>query len=52
MITDREIDKIMNWCYKNNIIELKNSKLRLALADGGWVNVIKLKEFLESIREK
>lgn len=45
----QDIDKIMEFCYKNNILEIKNSKLRLALTDGGWVNVLKLKAFLESL---
>jgi hypothetical protein len=56
MITQKDINKILEWCYKNNMIELnmielKNSNLKLALTDGGWVNVIKLKIFLESIKE-
>jgi hypothetical protein len=45
---------IMDWCYKNNAIpmkdlypELETSNLKLATTNGGWVNVIKLKEFME-----
>jgi hypothetical protein len=51
MIIQKDINKILEWCYKNNMIELKNSNLKLALTDGGWVNVIKLKIFLESMKE-
>ena len=46
----KDIDKIMEWCYKNNTIKFKNSNLRLAVLDGGWVNVIELKEFLDEIK--
>jgi len=52
MITDKDIDVILNWCYENNIIELKNSKLKIAITDGGWVNCIKLKSFLNEIKEQ
>ena len=52
MITQKDIDKIMEFCYKNNTIKFQNSPLRLALLDGGWTNVLELKEFLESIKEK
>ncbi len=41
------ISQILEWCYKNNIIEFKDSNLGLAVTDGGWINVIKLKDFLE-----
>jgi len=41
------VDSILEFCSQNNTIEFKNSKLRLAILDGGWVNVLKLKEFLE-----
>lgn len=51
MITQEDIDIILNWCYKNNMIEFQNSNLRLAILDGGWVNVIKLKNFLENLKE-
>ena len=37
---------------KYNIIELKNSKLKIAITDGGWVNCIKLKSFLNEIKEQ
>ena len=47
-LSKEQIDEIMNWCYKNNTIEFYGSKLRLAVLDGGWVNVIKLKKFLEN----
>lgn len=46
-LTKEQIEEIMKWCYKNNTLEFKDSKLKLAVLDGGWVNVIKLKEFLE-----
>jgi hypothetical protein len=42
-----DFDKIMEFCYKNNTIEFKNSPLKLAILDGGWVNVMKLQRFLE-----
>ena len=51
MITKDDINKIMQWCFQNNTIEFKNTGLKLAILDGGWVNVIKLKEFLDSIQE-
>ena len=52
MITKQDIDKIMQWCFKNNTINFKNYGIELAILDGGWVNVIQLKEFLESIKCK
>ena len=59
MITKKDIDKIMEYCYKNNTIPMKdmfsnipNSKLVLCSTDGGWVNVLKLKSFLESMEKK
>jgi hypothetical protein len=59
MITKKDIDKIMEFCYENNTIPMKdlfkdmpNSKLSLAVTDGGWVNVINLKNFLESMEKK
>jgi hypothetical protein len=51
MITQKDIDKIMQWCFQNNTIKFKNTNLELAILDGGWVNVIQLKTFLESIKE-
>jgi hypothetical protein len=52
--TDSIIQEIMDWCYKNNTVplksmhpELKNSKLSLATLDGGWINVLRLKKFLD-----
>ena len=36
------INEIERWCYKNNTIPIKNSRLKLAITDGGYVNVIKL----------
>ncbi len=45
----KDIEIIMNWCYKNNTFEFKNSGMKLAVLDGGWVNCIKLKEFLEGM---
>ena len=51
---EKFIESIKNWCYKNNTIsmkdmypELKESNLHLAITDGGWVNVLKLVEFME-----
>jgi hypothetical protein len=52
MITKKDFDKIMEFCYKNNTIEFKNIDMRLAILDGGWVNVIKLRKFLETLKEK
>ena len=46
-LTQKQIDEILEYCYKNNNFEFLDSKLRLAVLDGGWVNVIKLKSFLE-----
>ena len=46
-----EIDKIMEYCYSNNTIKFKNSNLELAVLDGGWVNVLQLKEFLNSMEK-
>lgn len=47
-IAERKIiAKIMEYCYKNNTLKFKDSKLKLALTDGGWINVLELKEFLE-----
>ncbi len=51
MITKNDIIKIMDWCYKNNTIKFKNTNMRLAVLDGGWVNCIELKSFLDSIVE-
>jgi len=59
MITEKDINIILEWCYKNNTLPMKdlfkdlpNSKLHLATTDGGWVNVIKLKQFLEEMKEQ
>ena len=38
------IKDVEEWCSKNNTIPLKDSKLRLAITDGGWVNCRKLLE--------
>ena len=35
MITEQDIEKIMQWCYKNNMIEFKNSQMKLGILDGG-----------------
>ena len=52
----RHKEKIMDWCYKNNTIPMKDlfkdlndSKLELAISDGGWINVSRFKEFLDTI---
>ena len=42
------IKDIEEWCYKNNTIPLKDSKLRLAITDGGWVNAMKLMDFIKN----
>ena len=47
-LTKEQIEEIMDFCYKNNTFEFKNSKMRLAVLDGGWVNCIKLRDFLEN----
>ena len=47
----KDIDKIMEYCYSNNTIKFKNSNLKLAILDGGWVNVLQLKEFLNSMEK-
>ena len=39
-------EEIMNWCYKNNTVKIGN--INLCTTDGGWVNVLELKKFLES----
>jgi hypothetical protein len=41
-------DDILEWCYKNNSIKIKYSKLALLTTDGGWVNVLELKDFMEN----
>lgn len=48
------IATILDWCYKNNSIPMKDlfkdlseSKLELCVTDGGWINVLKFKSFLE-----
>jgi len=41
------VEDILDWCYKNNMIKFKNMAYRLAVTDGGWVNVIELKKFME-----
>ena len=45
---------IEDWCHKNNAIPMKDlfegipkSQLKLAITDGGWVNVIKLMNFIK-----
>lgn len=45
----KDIDKIMEWCYQNNTIKFKELNLKLAVLDGGYVNVIELREFLKTI---
>ena len=54
-IIDLTIKEILEWCWKNNTIpmkdilpELKNSNLRLESLDGGWVNVLKLQVFIKN----
>ena len=50
-LTNEQIEEIMKWCFKNNAIEFKNTTMRLAILDGGWVNVIKLEKFLKELEE-
>jgi len=46
-LTKEQIKEIMDFCSKNNTFEFTNSKMKLAVLDGGWVNCIKLKRFLD-----
>ena len=41
------IASILDFCHHNNTLEFKDSKMKLAVLDGGHVNVIKLKNYLE-----
>lgn len=41
----------MDYCYSNNTIKFKESKLRLAITDGGWINVLEFQSFLEKLVE-
>lgn len=48
--------KILDWCYKNNTIPMKDlysclrdSKLRLCTTDGGWINLLNLQKFLDTL---
>ena len=50
-LTNGQIEEIMDWCRKNNTIEFKNTTMRLAILDGGWVNVPKLEKFLKEMGE-
>lgn len=43
---------ILDWCYKNNMIPMKDVNLRLGVTDGGWINVLKLKFFLDGTTQK
>lgn len=51
-MNQKDIDKIMNWCYKNNTLKFKNSKLELMTTDGGWINVLELNKFLKGMVEE
>jgi len=42
------IKDVEDWCSKNNTIPLKDSKLRLAITDGGWINAMKLMDFIKN----
>jgi len=46
-LTKEQIDEIMEFCYQNNTITTKYPDLRLMTLDGGWVNVLELRKFLE-----
>jgi len=50
-LTKKQIEEIMDYCYKNNTIETKYPHLKIAITDGGWVNVMKFQRFLESEEE-
>ena len=41
------INSIMEHCWSNNTIKFKNTNLRLAITDGGWVNCIELHDYLK-----
>ncbi len=41
------IASIMDYCYKNNTIKFKNCNLKLAVTNGGWINVSDLHNFLK-----
>lgn len=43
------IKDLKEWTWKNNTIKLKNSPLRLAITDGGWVNCIELHKAIGKI---
>ena len=43
------IETIRDWCYKNNTFQVGH--LKLGTTDGGWVNVLKLKAFLDGERQ-
>jgi|LGVF01.2.fsa_nt_gb hypothetical protein len=43
------INELREWTYKNNTIEFKDSKMKLAILDGGWVNVIKLHNKIDEL---
>lgn len=45
--------KLLNWCYKNNTIPLKEfPNIKVASTDGGWVNVLKLQAFLSQTKKE
>lgn len=47
------IDQIKEWTWKNNTIKFKDTKLCLAVTDGGWCNVMELhKEINRIVGEK
>ena len=49
-LTKEQLDKIMEWCYRNNSVKFKKSNLKLVVLDGGYVNVLELKSFLEGLK--
>ena len=43
-----QVKEIIDWCYKNNTIPLKNNpNIHLAITDGGWINVLELQKYLK-----
>ena len=41
------IEEVETYCYKNNTIPMKDTNLKLAILDGGWVNVMNLMNFIK-----
>jgi len=43
-----DVETIMDYCHSNNTIKFKNTSLRLCITDGGWVNCLELRTFLDA----